>query len=104
MDDIPQQRIEEYVTRAHEVKRWIEQVLAIRLGKPVVSPLVLPDLHTPLKDGIVLCHLMLRISERSIPKIQQDTSFPFRLRENISFFIEALGISMINRACVQAAC
>ena len=90
-DEISQQRIEQFVTLAHEVKRWIEQVLNVRLGTSVVAANVLPDLHTPLKDGIVLCHLMLRISERSIPRIQQDTSFAFQLKENVSFFIEAIG-------------
>jgi hypothetical protein len=33
---------------------------------------------------------MLEIEERSIPRIQEDTTHDFKLKENILFFLEAV--------------
>lgn len=43
------------------VKSWIEEVLDVKLGD---------DLIASLKNGIVLCYLMVEIEPRAIPSIQ----------------------------------
>lgn len=48
------------------------------------------DLHPQLKRGVILCYLMKQIDENAIPRIQESTDTPFKLKENISFFLEAV--------------
>ena len=109
------------------VKSWIEEVLNVKLGD---------DLIAALKNGIVLCYLMMEIEPLAIPSIQvwllppshfphsahtttphpphthhllihtifsvlqEATTVEFRLKENISFFLDAcqeLGMAKYER-------
>jgi len=91
------QSLEEFFVTEVGVKLWIERVLNVRL----------PNYFLPeLKDGILLCRLMLELRERSIPEIygfdsssssSSDSSssssgqeLPFYLtKNNIQFFLAA---------------
>eukprot|EP01103_Thecamoeba_quadrilineata_P007729 TRINITY_DN17567_c0_g1_i1.p1 TRINITY_DN17567_c0_g1~~TRINITY_DN17567_c0_g1_i1.p1 ORF type:complete len:779 (+),score=170.94 TRINITY_DN17567_c0_g1_i1:108-2444(+) len=79
---IPDSRVDQYLLTEKSVTQWIEQVLNKKLPEP-------NDLHTSLKDGILLCQLMMEIDHSSIPHIQCNTNHAFRLKENISFFLLA---------------
>ena len=91
------QSLEEFFVTEVAVKLWIERVLNVRL----------PNYFLPeLKDGILLCRLMLELRERSIPEIygfdssssssssssdsSQGQELPFYLtKNNIQFFLAA---------------
>eukprot|EP01119_Soliformovum_irregulare_P021238 TRINITY_DN7030_c0_g1_i1.p1 TRINITY_DN7030_c0_g1~~TRINITY_DN7030_c0_g1_i1.p1 ORF type:complete len:772 (-),score=249.29 TRINITY_DN7030_c0_g1_i1:38-2353(-) len=80
---VPDKRVCDYIRTQRSVKEWIEQVLQIQ-GK------LEDDLHVSLKSGVILCHLMLEIEDRSIPNIQTDQTKEFKLKENVLFFLEAI--------------
>lgn len=46
-------------------------------------------LHTHLKDGIVLCRLMMLLDARLIPLVYSSSPSPFQQRENIDVFLSA---------------
>ena len=50
-----------YLKKQIVVRKWIEDVLKVKLGD---------DLISALRNGIVLCYLMVEIEPRSIPTIQ----------------------------------
>ena len=50
-----------FLKKQQIVKGWIEEVLDVKLGE---------DLIAALKNGIVLCYLMVDIEPRAIPTIQ----------------------------------
>eukprot|EP01103_Thecamoeba_quadrilineata_P016888 TRINITY_DN5796_c0_g1_i1.p1 TRINITY_DN5796_c0_g1~~TRINITY_DN5796_c0_g1_i1.p1 ORF type:complete len:709 (-),score=119.69 TRINITY_DN5796_c0_g1_i1:268-2394(-) len=85
---IPEELLKEYISREQSVRRWMETILSIKLD---------PCLHDALKNGVLLCRLMLAIVEHSIPRIQDKTTDKsFKLKENIYFFLQAamdIGIS-----------
>jgi hypothetical protein len=78
---VPDERVYEFINLQKAVKQWIEEVLSIKLQD---------DLHPQLKRGVILCYLMKQIEENAIPRIQESTDTPFKLKENISFFLEAV--------------
>lgn len=63
------------------VRNWIEESLEVPLDKE--------DLLEALRNGVVLCYLMQEIDPPSIPKIQENTTQAFKLKENIEFFLAA---------------
>jgi hypothetical protein len=78
---ISDERLTLHLRTEKAVKEWIEKVLSIRLDD---------DLQKALSTGVILCYLMTEIEERSIPRIQENTTQPWRLKENIHFFLLAL--------------
>jgi len=70
------------------VRDWIEMVLNIRVSD---------DLQEALRNGVILCYLMQEIEERSIPRIQENTTSEWRIKENIHFFLLALADYGIGR-------
>jgi len=74
----------DWFTHFTQVRNWMEMVLAVTLPPE-------PDKFIEsLQDGIVLCYLCKEIDPRSIPRIQEDKSSAYRLRENITFFLAAV--------------
>lgn len=61
------------------VKKWIEQVLSITLGDGTLLEL--------LKDGVILCHLINKITGQP-SKFPSQSKMSFIQMENICFFIE----------------
>eukprot|EP01130_Rhizamoeba_saxonica_P016478 TRINITY_DN7626_c0_g1_i1.p1 TRINITY_DN7626_c0_g1~~TRINITY_DN7626_c0_g1_i1.p1 ORF type:complete len:708 (-),score=155.76 TRINITY_DN7626_c0_g1_i1:72-2132(-) len=74
-------RVYQYLCIKDSVKDWIQNVLSVSLGD---------DLHAEFKNGVVLCYLMQELDPRSIPHIQASTASPFKLKENINFFLGAI--------------
>ena len=74
-----------------EIQRWIESVL----GEKFPAGKTFED---SLKDGIILCNLMNKLSPGIVPKI--NTSGPsFKMMENVNKFHEALikyGVSKVD--------
>mmetsp|Transcript_4307 Transcript_4307/g.15157 ORF Transcript_4307/g.15157 Transcript_4307/m.15157 type:complete len:783 (+) Transcript_4307:172-2520(+) len=73
--------LDAFLEQRAAVRRWIEQTLQVRLQDD--------DLVEALKNGIVLCYIMLEVVPQSIPRIQEATTQQFKLKENLSFFAQA---------------
>eukprot|EP01130_Rhizamoeba_saxonica_P006137 TRINITY_DN2436_c0_g1_i5.p1 TRINITY_DN2436_c0_g1~~TRINITY_DN2436_c0_g1_i5.p1 ORF type:complete len:713 (-),score=172.49 TRINITY_DN2436_c0_g1_i5:1884-4022(-) len=73
--------IADFLNVQHSVKTWIESVMDVSLNQ---------DLHSDIKNGVILCYLMEEINARAIPKIHSSTSSPFKLKENIDYFLGAI--------------
>eukprot|EP01102_Stenamoeba_stenopodia_P002030 TRINITY_DN11817_c0_g1_i1.p1 TRINITY_DN11817_c0_g1~~TRINITY_DN11817_c0_g1_i1.p1 ORF type:complete len:974 (-),score=215.38 TRINITY_DN11817_c0_g1_i1:308-3229(-) len=88
----------EYFKKEASIRKWMLDVLSSSKDEATSKRLsILSDdkvsLQAALKDGVLLCKLMLRVSldSRSIPKIHEGDSLPaFKSKENISFFLDAL--------------
>lgn len=63
-----------------ELKIWMEEVTGMSIG---------PDFQKGLKDGVILCELMNKLSPNSIPKINVSKQNWHQL-ENLSNFIRAM--------------
>ncbi len=61
MSQVDDSKVVEFLKRQILVKNWIEEVLKVRLND---------DLISSLKNGIVVCYLMIEIEHGSIPAIQ----------------------------------
>eukprot|EP00727_Mastigamoeba_balamuthi_P012399 m51a1_g7782 hypothetical protein (1253) ;mRNA; f:227088-233128 len=77
----PRGIVDEHLATLRAVRLWIEEVLSIRLGE---------DLLGALRTGVVLCYLAREVDGACIPQVHGETSTPFRLRENIMFFLAAM--------------
>ncbi|KAM9328861.1 calponin-2 isoform 2-T2 [Gastrophryne carolinensis] len=66
--------------KEEELKVWIEEVTGMSIG---------PDFQKGLKDGVILCELMNKLSPRSIPKINVSKQNWHQL-ENLSNFIKCM--------------
>jgi len=66
-----------------EVRKWIEHKTGEKL--PGHGP---KDFQASLKDGVVLCKLMNKLSPDSVPKINMG-GLAFKQMENIQHFLEA---------------
>eukprot|EP00727_Mastigamoeba_balamuthi_P000126 m51a1_g1011 putative domain containing protein (750) ;mRNA; r:599658-603368 len=89
MSDPRAAELAEFLARELAVRRWIQDVLRVKLTG---------DTCEELRSGIVLCYLARAIDERCIPRIQENKSQPLRLKENVLFFLEAckdLGVPRI---------
>lgn len=62
MNPVSDQRVLEFLRTEAKVRRWIEDVAKVSL--------VGEDLLYALKDGVVLCQLMLEVDPNSIPRVQ----------------------------------
>lgn len=69
----------QFLKRALAVKNWIEAVIKDQIG----------EFPGSIQNGVVVCRVMLAIKEGSIPKIHTNTTLPFKLRENIMFFLQS---------------
>jgi len=81
------------ISLENRIKEWLEGVNNRKLSEA--------DLETALSDGILLCRTMLVLDSRSIPKYHSGGRStvsgenkvqlnPVHIRENVSFFIEAV--------------
>eukprot|EP01088_Endostelium_zonatum_P019435 TRINITY_DN6708_c0_g1_i1.p1 TRINITY_DN6708_c0_g1~~TRINITY_DN6708_c0_g1_i1.p1 ORF type:complete len:703 (-),score=192.48 TRINITY_DN6708_c0_g1_i1:79-2187(-) len=89
---VPDESVLEFQYKQHSVKLWIEKILHIKLENE--------DLYSSLRNGVVLCYLMKELDPRLIPRIQEETSQPFHLKENAEFFVaacEELGVPPYKR-------
>eukprot|EP01087_Luapelamoeba_hula_P024917 TRINITY_DN9653_c0_g2_i2.p1 TRINITY_DN9653_c0_g2~~TRINITY_DN9653_c0_g2_i2.p1 ORF type:complete len:549 (+),score=102.94 TRINITY_DN9653_c0_g2_i2:51-1697(+) len=77
---VPDESVVEFLKRQHAVKVWMETILKEQLDE---------DLSRILKSGVVLCYLMKKFDERSIPQIHEDTTQIFKQKDNIYFFLAA---------------
>jgi RhoGEF domain/Calponin homology (CH) domain/IQ calmodulin-binding motif len=95
----------ELAKREWRIKKWIELVLEGEVKIDVNGGLSRSDggeecatgIISRLQDGIVLCKLLSKMKERSIPTIHENTSFRFKMRENVVFFVAALEECGVNR-------
>ncbi|ELR14853.1 RhoGEF domain containing protein [Acanthamoeba castellanii str. Neff] len=78
---VTEEQVDQWQRKQHGVKRWIEEILGMELESE--------DLAGPLQTGVVLCHVIRRLDERAIPRIQEDTKQLFKLKENVEFFLAA---------------
>jgi hypothetical protein len=61
MSQVDDTAVSTFLKKQQIVKSWIEEVLQVKLGD---------ELLAALKNGIVLCYLMVEIEPRAIPSIQ----------------------------------
>eukprot|EP01105_Mastigella_eilhardi_P009183 TRINITY_DN2182_c0_g1_i1.p1 TRINITY_DN2182_c0_g1~~TRINITY_DN2182_c0_g1_i1.p1 ORF type:complete len:707 (-),score=102.66 TRINITY_DN2182_c0_g1_i1:397-2469(-) len=73
-------QVNEFLAKRAAARQWIERSLGVQLGE---------DLCKEFRSGIVLCHLCRLIDERSVPVIHEIDSHPFKLKENVFFFLGA---------------
>jgi hypothetical protein len=82
--------IRNFLLRELALRRWLEQILVEDLtqagGEGPKQPTTIWD-H--LKDGVLLCRVMLTLKPNSVPKIHEEKAV-FRRKENLFFFLEAL--------------
>ncbi|MEE6487496.1 hypothetical protein FKM82_014920, partial [Ascaphus truei] len=79
----PRQLAEKYDPQTEtELRVWIEEMSGMPIG---------PDFQKGLKDGIVLCKLMNRLSPNAIPKVNVSKQNWHQL-ENLSNFIKAMSL------------
>jgi len=81
----------EYLCRQAEAKEWIEAVLGESLGEE-------KDVYKLLGNGVTLCRLINTMWPGTIKSINKPNSFAFKLRENITFFLEACEAKGLNRS------
>jgi hypothetical protein len=83
--------IRNFLLRELALRRWLEQILVEDLnpageagegGKQIT-------IWDHLKDGVLLCRVMLTLKPNSVPKIHEEKAV-FRRKENLFFFLEAL--------------
>jgi hypothetical protein len=83
--------IRNFLLRELALRRWLEQILVEDLnpaggaadgGKQIT-------IWDNLKDGVLLCRVMLTLKPNSVPKIHEEKAV-FRRKENLFFFLEAL--------------
>lgn len=83
--------IRNFLLRELALRRWLEQILvedlnpaggAADAGKQIT-------IWDNLKDGVLLCRVMLTLKPNSVPKIHEEKAV-FRRKENLFFFLEAL--------------
>jgi len=78
--------ITNFLLRELALRRWLERIL-------VEEDLGVGGERKPLweylKDGVLLCRVMLTLKPHSVPKIHEEKAV-FRRKENLFFFLEAL--------------
>merc|ERR1712137_1078107 len=75
--------VADHLNRESQLRQWIEQILQ--------RPMVSRDLSVCLRDGTVLCHVMLNIQPRSIPIVYNITKESAQhVRTNIEHFLKAV--------------
>jgi len=79
----------EYLCRQAEAKEWIEAIIGESLGEE-------KDAYKLLGNGVVLCRLINTMWPGTIKYINKPNSFAFKLRENITFFLEACAAKGLN--------
>lgn len=70
-----------FFDKEETIKKWIERTLEIHLKGDILD-----NLH----NGIILCYLMKKLDDNSIPRIQEQTTLTAKLLENIRFFLSAV--------------
>eukprot|EP01102_Stenamoeba_stenopodia_P017514 TRINITY_DN6291_c0_g1_i3.p1 TRINITY_DN6291_c0_g1~~TRINITY_DN6291_c0_g1_i3.p1 ORF type:complete len:784 (+),score=250.28 TRINITY_DN6291_c0_g1_i3:93-2444(+) len=78
---VTDEKIAEFLATRQAIRDWIEEALEVPLDKQ--------NLGECLRSGVILCYLMLEIDPSSIPKIQENTTQMFKMKENIDFFLDA---------------
>ncbi|TGZ72293.1 hypothetical protein CRM22_002179 [Opisthorchis felineus] len=66
-----------------EVLDWIEAILGTKLDRSKAYEEI-------LKDGVVLCKLINKIKPGSVKRINENSTMPFKIMENINAFQEAI--------------
>lgn len=86
---------------ADETLQWIVSILNTgssedqELASQIVKVQTEKDVHTPLKDGVILCHLVNNIKPGSVGKVN-NSKMAFKQMENIGKFLagcEGLGMN-----------
>jgi len=90
---------------AEEAFEWLREVLlygdnsdAHELAEKLGSTSTMKDVQTPLKDGVLLCHVINTIKPGSVKKINTN-KMAFKQMENIGSFLnacEAIGMKKID--------
>ena len=78
-----QKKLVEWFRLFDQVKRWIEGLLKVVLSSDPVR------FVEGLQDGVVLCYLCRAIDERSIPRVQENSTDTLSCRINLTFFFGA---------------
>lgn len=86
-----EQLSKDYIVRETQIREWIQTVLDIKFKSA--------DLSEVLRSGNYLCELMLRLDPKSIPKVHEEGSSQYKLRENVEFFIQAAIEYGVPRNC-----
>eukprot|EP01133_Synstelium_polycarpum_P010927 gene10927-12734_t len=60
------------------------------------------ELFGALRDGVLLCRVMLAVKPNSIPKIHTGTTLNFKIRENVLFFLQAMEDVGVSRFYIFA--
>ncbi|EGG23389.1 pleckstrin domain-containing protein [Cavenderia fasciculata] len=72
-----------FLQRSLTIRKWIETVLGETIDEK-------ETLFEAIRDGVLLCRVMMTVRADSIPKIHTGTKLNFKIRENLLFFLQAL--------------
>eukprot|EP01114_Cavostelium_apophysatum_P014970 TRINITY_DN3996_c0_g1_i1.p1 TRINITY_DN3996_c0_g1~~TRINITY_DN3996_c0_g1_i1.p1 ORF type:complete len:701 (-),score=169.13 TRINITY_DN3996_c0_g1_i1:41-2143(-) len=75
----------QFLKRQLQVEEWLEKVFNQKFDKANSDHFV----KDQLKNGVLLCKLMLLIDERSLPHYHAKPNSPLKVRDNLFLFIEA---------------